>query len=309
MVNSRMRPIVYDNQMDRAFFVKGLIDEELTVEDGFESHLFNMGVYNNAVGSPFKLPYDPDTVCVLIISTPNMFDVSFKRWIQTKFKEKFLAKPIELYQQSQQSCLPLSKRPFIREETTVPASGPLGSWEAVSETVGSPIQEFLQSRLEPVCEKFDVLNIEYELLHDHSLWPNRKPKILMQTCGHVAGAAYYYQPFQVRGEGWPPLPMAQNKKFIGLSLHPIYGGHFAFRSVFIFPRIRFSSFCAPEPLSILHSTEEIRTALERFNYSWKDSGFRDFGGPRKRYSVTQMEFFGRPPAERWSILKQWCEEQ
>ncbi|VDO06066.1 unnamed protein product [Haemonchus placei] len=82
-----MRPIVYDNQMDRAFFVKGLIDEELTVEDGFESHLFNMGVYNNAVGSPFKLPYDPDTVCVLIISTPNMFDVSFKRWIQTKFKE------------------------------------------------------------------------------------------------------------------------------------------------------------------------------------------------------------------------------
>ncbi|KAK6037703.1 hypothetical protein COOONC_24792 [Cooperia oncophora] len=172
----------------------------------------------------------------------------------------------------------------------------------------SPIQEFLQSRLEPVCEKFDSMNMDYELLHDHSLWPSRKPKILMQTCGHVAGAAYYYQPFQVRGEGWPPLPMAGNKKFIGLSLHPIYGGHFAFRSVFIFPSLQFSNFHAPQPLSILHSTEEIRDALEKFNYNWKDSGFRDFGGPRKRYSVTQMEFFGRPPAERWSVLKEWCEE-
>ncbi|KAK6028378.1 hypothetical protein OSTOST_05576 [Ostertagia ostertagi] len=106
----------------------------------------------------------------------------------------------------------------------------------------------------------------------------------------------------------PPLPMPENKKFIGLSLHPVYGGHFAFRSVFIFPNLRFSSFRAPEPLSILHSTEEIRDALERFNYNWKNSGFRDFGGPRKRYSVTQMEFFGLPPAERWSVLKQWCEE-
>ncbi|PIO62047.1 MMACHC-like family protein [Teladorsagia circumcincta] len=237
-----MPPIVNEVPNQQAYFVKGLIDEELTMEDGFESYLFNVGEYNNAVGNPFKLPYDPDTICVLIISTPNMFDVSFKRWIQTKFKEKF-----------------------------------------------------------------DVLNVDYELFHDHSLWPSRKPKILMQTCGHVAGAAYYYQPFQVRGEGWPPLPMPDNKKFIGLSLHPVYGGHFAFRSVFIFPNLRFSSFRAPEPLSILHSTEEIRDALERFNYNWKNSGFRDFGGPRKRYSVTQMEFFGLPPAERWSVLKQWCE--
>ncbi|KAK6051963.1 hypothetical protein COOONC_10532 [Cooperia oncophora] len=195
-----MAPIVKDVHDDQAYFVKGLIDEELTMEDGFESYLFSVGEYNNAVGTPFKLPHDPDTVCVLIISTPNMFDVSFKRWIQTKFKE-------------------------------------LGSLEAVSEAVSSPIQEFLQSRLEPVCEKFDSMNMDYELLHDHSLWPSRKPKILMQTCGHVA--------------------VVIKMKFVHTS---------TFQS------------------------------------------FRDFGGPRKRYSVTQMEFFGRPPAERWSVLKEWCEE-
>ncbi|KIH55952.1 hypothetical protein ANCDUO_13878 [Ancylostoma duodenale] len=79
-----------------------------------------------------------------------MFDVSFKRWFLMKCKE-------------------------------------LGSVEAVAENVSSPIQEFLQYRLEPLCQKFDDLNVEYELLHDHSLWANRKPKILMQTCGHISG--------------------------------------------------------------------------------------------------------------------------
>ncbi|EYC08437.1 hypothetical protein Y032_0066g3765 [Ancylostoma ceylanicum] len=109
-----------------------------------------IGEYNKVVGEPFKLPHDPDSAAILIISTPNMFDVSFKRWFLMKCKE-------------------------------------LGSVEAVAENVSSPIQEFLEYRLEPLCRKFDALSVEYELLHDYSLWANRKPKILMQTCGHVSG--------------------------------------------------------------------------------------------------------------------------
>ncbi|WKX95409.1 hypothetical protein Q1695_012116 [Nippostrongylus brasiliensis] len=256
---------------DEAISLKRIIDDELTQEDGFESYFFKIGDYNNTVRAAFKMPYDPDTTAVLIISTPSMFDVSFKRWVRMKCKE-------------------------------------MGSLQAVSEAVSSPIQEFLQSRMDPICEKLNTMNVEYELFHDHSLWPNRKPKILMQTCGHVAGAAYYYQPFQVRGEGWPPKAMEEGKKFIGLSLHPVYGGHFAFRSVFIFPNLRLLNFSPPQPLSILRSTEEIRDALEKFNYNWKDSGFRDFGGPLKKYSALQVEFFGKPPAERWSVLERWCSE-
>ncbi|VDM52867.1 unnamed protein product [Angiostrongylus costaricensis] len=256
---------------DRVFCVKEVIDGELPVEDGFETHLFKVGDYNNAVSIHFKLPYDNSAAGILILSTPDMFDVSFKRW--------FLAKYMEF-----------------------------GSLEALSETVSSPIQEFLQSRLDPLCEKFDELDIEYELLHDHSLSINRKPRILMQTCGHISGAAYYYQPFQVGFERWSPLSLEENKKFIGLSLHPVYGGYFAFRSVFIFPRLHLLDFCAPKPFPVLHSHAEIREALESFNYNWKDSGFRDFGGPLKRYSPMQMEYFGRPVAERWSVLKQWCSE-
>ncbi|EYC08440.1 hypothetical protein Y032_0066g3765 [Ancylostoma ceylanicum] len=164
---------------EEVFFVKDTIDAELPEQDGFESHLFTIGEYNKVVGEPFKLPHDPDSAAILIISTPNMFDVSFKRWFLMKCKE-------------------------------------LGSVEAVAENVSSPIQEFLEYRLEPLCRKFDALSVEYELLHDYSLWANRKPKILMQTCGHVSGAAFFYQPFQVGGEGWPPYLPKGKKKIDGL---------------------------------------------------------------------------------------------
>ncbi|KJH49183.1 hypothetical protein DICVIV_04684 [Dictyocaulus viviparus] len=229
-----------------------------------------IGDYNDAVDKNFKLPYENDVTGVLVLSTPDMFDISFQGWVLMKYEE-------------------------------------FGSFEALSENVSSPIEEFLRSRMTPLCEKLNELGIEYELVYDHSLSPNRKPRILMQTCGHVAGAAYYYQPSHVSSEDWSPLSSG-NKKLMGLSLHPVYGGHFAFRSAFIFPQIHLVDFYAPKPLSILHSQAEIRDALESFNYNWKESHFRDFGAPIKRYSATQMEYFGKPVADRWSVLKKWCME-
>uniref|UniRef100_A0A8R1IT65 Cyanocobalamin reductase (cyanide-eliminating) n=1 Tax=Caenorhabditis japonica TaxID=281687 RepID=A0A8R1IT65_CAEJA len=97
------------------------------------------------------------------------------------------------------------------------------------------------------------------------------------------------------------------QKFIGLSLHPTCGGHFAFRSVLIFPNVLIPEYRESVPPSILSAHEEVREALEKFNYNWKDSGFRDFGNPTTRYSTTQMEFFGRPVAERWEVLRPWIE--
>ena len=45
---------------------------------------FQIGTYNDAVSSHFKLPYDPDTLAILILNTPKMFDTSFKSWLQAK---------------------------------------------------------------------------------------------------------------------------------------------------------------------------------------------------------------------------------
>ncbi|KHJ89069.1 hypothetical protein OESDEN_11119 [Oesophagostomum dentatum] len=213
-----------------------------------------------------------------------MFDVSYKKWLLKK-----------------------------REE--------LGSVDAIAENIPSPIQAFLDDRLKPLTKQMDDRNVEYELLFDSSLYPNRKPKILLQTCGHISGATYYYKPSLVSDETWPPRspggkkPLfslhsqmrANPEQFIGLCLHPIYGGHFAFRCVFLFPKIHLPNFTAPQPISILKSKEEIRKALERFNYNYWDSGFRDFGSPLKRYSPIQMEYFGMLPSDRWSLIKRWCD--
>ncbi|PAV71490.1 hypothetical protein WR25_12229 [Diploscapter pachys] len=126
----------------------------------------------------------------------------------------------------------------------------------------------------------------------------------MQTCGHVAGAAFYYQPKNFQDENWPPSkPMDKGSKFIGLSLHPVYGGHFAFRSVLIFPEVKIENSEKSNPGSILEDPEEIKTMLEEFNFNWRTSGFRDFGNPKHRYSPEQVAYFGLAPAERWAFLE------
>lgn len=38
------------------------------------------------------------------------------------------------------------------------------------------------------------------MIHDFELLPNRRPKVLMCTCGHIAGAAYYYRPDVFEGD-------------------------------------------------------------------------------------------------------------
>lgn len=232
-------------------------------------------LYNRAVGkeSVFSLPFDESAMAILILSTPDMFDVAFRKWVVSKTMQ-------------------------------------FGSFEDVTESVSSPIQNFLEDRLETLSEKLEEMGENFEILHDYSMTPQRRPKILMQTCGHVAGAAFYYQPrnFQEDGVQWPtPGSMGPNLKFIGLSLHPVYGGHFAFRSVLIFPNVMIPDFCESVPKPILTAPEDVREALEKFNYNWKDSGFRDFGNPSRRYSTIQMEFFGRPVAERWDVLRQWID--
>lgn len=36
-----------------------------------------------------------------------------------------------------------------------------------------------------------------EIIHDFDLTPTRRPRILMCTCGHIAGAAFYVRPQQL----------------------------------------------------------------------------------------------------------------
>jgi len=44
---------------------------------------------------------------------------------------------------------------------------------------------------------------EVECIHDFELHHSRRPKVLVQTAGHVAGAAYYYQRSDLSNDPWP----------------------------------------------------------------------------------------------------------
>lgn len=43
---------------------------------------------------------------------------------------------------------------------------------------------------------------DIEAVHDFELLPSRRPKVLVQTAGHVSGAAYYYQRKDVVPDPW-----------------------------------------------------------------------------------------------------------
>lgn len=45
---------------------------------------------------------------------------------------------------------------------------------------------------------------ELEIIHDFDLTHSRRPRVLVQTAGHVSGAAYYYQRHDVTNDPWPP---------------------------------------------------------------------------------------------------------
>lgn len=45
-------------------------------------------------------------------------------------------------------------------------------------------------------------DLEVETIHDFELLPSRRPKVLVQTAGHVAGAAFYYQRKDVVPDPW-----------------------------------------------------------------------------------------------------------
>lgn len=48
---------------------------------------FQIGAYNSAVSEDFQLPFEPNTLAVLLISSPKMFDVSFAKWIREKLEK------------------------------------------------------------------------------------------------------------------------------------------------------------------------------------------------------------------------------
>ncbi|XP_035699207.1 cyanocobalamin reductase / alkylcobalamin dealkylase-like [Branchiostoma floridae] len=215
---------------------------------GLESYPFKIQWYNDKVKDPFPLPYPGDTLAVVILSTPNMFEKAFKPFVAKK------------------DC-------YVRD----------------------PIDECLLSHMQNIKAIFPDEDID--CMQDFELHPNHRPKVLVQTAAHVAGAARYYQRMDVKEDPW-----GKDKNIYGVSVHPKYGGWFAIRAVLVFKNILVPEMEYKEPPDCV-PTDELRIdLLNKYNFHWKDWSFRDVIPVEDKYSEEQKVYFDTPPADRKALL-------
>lgn len=221
---------------------------------GLEAHPCKVGWYNSRVEPAFRLGYHDDTLAMLMLSTPAMFE---------RLLLPYLASP-----------------------------------------------EFVSETLDPVdqCHRQLFLDVTGRLgkaatvLQDFELDARRRPKVLVQTAGHVCGAVRYYQRSDVVPDPWPA-----GERLYGVAVHPHYGGWFALRGLLIFDNLRAGEGLKwAEPPDPVASWEERVKLLEGFNRHWQDWSYRDVlsGGSEvtERYSEQQKEYFGTEPQKRGVVI-------
>uniref|UniRef100_A0A0M3I1X5 Cyanocobalamin reductase (cyanide-eliminating) n=1 Tax=Ascaris lumbricoides TaxID=6252 RepID=A0A0M3I1X5_ASCLU len=257
--------------MEESDKVLGRLCELLPETDGFECHRFKVGSYNALVASEFQLAYEADVMAVVVLNTPSFLETTFKHWLQSQ----------------------------------------KGEHEALNELIAkfgaNPLQAYFIRKFGQVIK--DLRPVEARVIHDFDFNNNCTPKVLLTTCGMVSGAAYFYRPLESGKSRIDPVTHVE-KRSMGLSLHPKFGGHFGFRAVFIFPRVHlpadFKEKTAPMRLD---TPEKQKEALDLFNNSWKDGRFRDCGDPLERYSELQLKYFSTPPMARWQLIAHWFDEK
>ncbi|XP_019855037.1 PREDICTED: methylmalonic aciduria and homocystinuria type C protein homolog isoform X2 [Amphimedon queenslandica] len=234
--------------------------------------------YNDKVSDSFKLPYNGDTLAVLIISAPKMFEELLKPFILGgKYKrEGFNA---------------------LKDEEN----------ERKEEGGSDPLDQCFRDVFNKLQTHFSQYKTTF--IQDYELHHNRRPKILLQTAGHVSGSAYYYQ----RGDV-PRAPWGEDKPIYGVSVHPRYGGWFAFRGVLIFEdiRVKGEELEYKDPIDCVSKREKRIELLEEFNYHWEEWRYRDIldgGDVEDRYSEEQKEYFGTLPKDRHKLVQKWRERE
>ena len=162
---------------------------------GFECHPLLIGWYNAQVSAGFHLPQSADTLAILVISTPDMFERCFVPHVRRVGQDSSSRRdPLD-------SCM----RHVIGE---------------AARRVHKPAR----------------------VLHDYELGPTRRPRVLVQTAGHVSGAVRLYQRQELREDPWP-----DKRTMMGVCLHPEFGGWFALRAVVVLEGVEAPDLSQPQP--------------------------------------------------------------
>lgn len=136
-----------------------------------------------------------------------------------------------------------------------------------------------------------TLTEKVEIIKDYDMQKKKRiPRILVQTVGHVAGIAHYYQ----RKEGDP-----EEIKF-GVSIHPKYGGYFAFRSTFFFTEIQAPELKQVVPVdSVGDKRLELLKLFAKWDFKFRDVIFEGKEVPEEnKYCKEEDDFFKELPEKR-----------
>ena len=152
---------------------------------------------------------------------------------------------------------------------------------------------------------------DVEPMHDFetSSPVSKRPKVLVQTAGHVAGIVRFYQQHDLNGEGLEKLKelagSSKTPRVFPVCVHPKYGGWFGLRGILLCRNVTVNSSLQQRiPPHICQSQAEIAKLLYLFNYHWSDWRYRDIGvrDNVERYSELQKEYFGLAPEKRKAVL-------
>lgn len=181
----------------------------------------------------------------------------------------------------------LAFKPFLVEKTLD------GVHDPIDECMVHYLQMFKQSLPDDDCVRMH----DFERLHSH------RPRILVQTAGHVSGAVRYYQTSDIQQN-----PFKKGKKAFGVCIHPKFGGWFALRGVLILPNIQVPDLPCLRPPDPLPNDEQRVDLLTRFNTCWQDWTFRDVIPVSARYSEEQKQYFITLPKDRIPLIEKIRED-
>ncbi|CAE1172260.1 MMACHC [Acanthosepion pharaonis] len=123
-------------------------------------------------------------------------------------------------------------------------------------------------------------------------------KILVQTAGHIAAGAYYYQRRDVIPDPWP-----KNKTIYGVSIHPLYGGYFSLDAVIILRNIYDPKMIKKPPPDVVKSHAKRVELLTLYNDYYQNQKWRDIIPVQRKYTDEHMKYVMTYGEERENYVK------
>jgi len=172
-------------------------------------------------------------------------------------------------------------------------------------TTCDPLDECMKVLLTVAHQKLETAGFANDVFHDFDMYPNRRPKILVQTAAHVAGAVEYFHKDRLKVQ--TTSTWVKDSKLFGVAIHPEFGGWFAIRGVIVFKDLILdsnNSIPKPGPTIQVNDDDKISLLLEEFGLRWRNDVWRDVL-PRlgdRKYSRGFIGYLDTEPGKRWEFI-------